>query len=412
MPNRDRLRAQKEQLNVPRDAARRSTNSPKVRSRTAAALFFATISAIALAGLNPSHAAPQRYSVATVCKADDVVELLKLNAGGPNVKTFLLGRLKACSIRLRERERAVSPQKLRECDSTSAANRAADPITLYDRLTECIGYLNPTPTPTPQVYFTAERPTVFTFALVDSTNAISARLSIEMAYQMQTRDSSRRAFANITVIAEPTWKLADYASQCANDPGVAGAVIVLTPATQGATDNYLVFTRSWTTLDTGALVAVCQHGKNARSRIVWASSIDTGGGGRDSETLLPVAALAAAISALTNRQSTTTSTMTTSSFASPRPPPPPGVPFPITQTATTSRTTNPTSDTVLFGTTLLTQLASSTVGSTPSVDAQTAAAARDALGKIVDELSAKRQSCPPQPAIESTTASWKAICRW
>jgi hypothetical protein len=228
---------------------------------------------------------------------------------------------------------------------------------------------------------------------------INARLSVELAAQLMQAQIKP---SNVQIVPAPGWTLDAFLTQCAKDPSVRGAVIILPPAVQSGTDNYLFFQAAWTYLEFGALVTTCFEQSDPKTTsserrgaaVAWfPAHINGGRGTRHGVSLLPLAAAATAISAIGGRRSATRTQETDSAYATPSPAASPGARFPTIAKDTTVTQINGNDDATLVATTILSQLSTAnlTIGQTASPDAQTAKAARIAIRHLMEDLLA---SCP------------------
>lgn len=144
---------------------------------------------------------------------------------------------------------------------------------------------------------------------------------------------------NAVLIPEPTWQLADFASQCAASPSVEGAIVAnITAAGSGSSDEF-VSRRNWSALEATASYVQCAHaGPRGTAAFTWISGIEQQNSHHSVFTpLMPLAmlfTLGAMYEEFAPARSTTTAT--THVLPTPGTPPPGGR---NTQIVTTNQTT-------------------------------------------------------------------------
>jgi hypothetical protein len=265
----------------------------------------------------------------------------------------------------------------------------------------------PSPTPTPLILQYLGK-TLFVVAL-SSDAPTAAKISNEVALQVNgggRRERLGAVFQHSSVFPEPTWQLADFLTQCSRDPiHTAGALIIMPPVVQSATNNFLIGSSSWTSLDFFALLADCAE--NGQARVVWKSDLEYSG--RSTVASVSLLSLLVGYNALANRSGSSSTTTTTtfptapatptpSPFPVPAPTAPP--PFVSSQTQSTTSNTNGNSNIGLVGTALASALGNtSSAGVTSGPDYQILLATQRATKGLVSQLRALQAGCKTTPRV-------------
>ena len=265
----------------------------------------------------------------------------------------------------------------------------------------------PSPTPTPLILQYLGK-TLFVMAL-SSDAPTAAKISNEVALQVNGGGGRARldpVFQHSSVFPEPTWQLADYLTQCSRDPKhTAGALIIMPPVVQSATNNFLIGSSSWTSLDFFALLADCAE--NGQARVVWKSALEYSG--RANVASVSLLSLLVGYNALANHSGSNSTTTTTtfptapatptpSPFPVPAPTAPP--PFVSSQTQSTTSNTNGNSNVGLVGTALASALGNTaSAGVTSGPDYQILLATQRATKGLVSQLRALQAACNATPRV-------------
>jgi hypothetical protein len=297
----------------------------------------------------------------------------------------------------------------------------------------------PSAAPTPIAFFKMPKSgAVFALSL-SSDAATNVRISIE------TASALRDALHNTWVIPVPTWSLADYYTQCARDSNTLGAVVTMPVATRNASEGYVLLNRAWTQVDLVMVAFDCQnspdrmpspaptptatvtpaatptrhgsHGSRStqyerlprfampfpmasatsspaptpspipRNAVPgYVTKVQSGIGSRNVANLVPLTALFTALQA--TRPQVTETKIAATAYGAPSPAPSPGAPYPTTSSDQTVTVKNQTTDFTVLGASLFGQLTTGSVniGSSLSVDAQTAKAVQRAAVSLAKEL--------------------------
>jgi hypothetical protein len=265
----------------------------------------------------------------------------------------------------------------------------------------------PSPTPTPLILQYLGK-TLFVVAL-SSDAPTAAKISNEVALQVNGGGGRVRlgpVFQRSTVFPEPTWQLADYLTQCSRDSQhTAGALIIMPPVVQSATNNFLIGSSSWTSLDFFALLADCAE--SGQARVIWKSDLEYSG--RANVASVSLLSLLVGYNALANHSGSSSTTTTTtfptapatptpSPFPIPAPTAPP--PFVSSQTEATTSNTNGNSNVGLVGTALASALGNTaSAGVTSGPDYQLLQATQRAAKGLVTQLRTLQAACKVTPRV-------------
>jgi hypothetical protein len=181
-----------------------------------------------------------------------------------------------------------------------------------------------------------------------------------------------------SVVAAPSWKLADYQQQCFNDPSTAGAIVALQPGSQSNAINAIVYGQSFTNVNMQLMVLDCAPTNtsyvNSAAYVVWLSHVRYGYGPRrymNLSTLLGALAVALAF------QSTTVKTYNIRR--------PESIKHGETyERSYTVQSAGSSESTAAVG--IASAFSSANIGQSTSVDGQTASAIESVLPMLVNDL--------------------------
>ncbi len=256
----------------------------------------------------------------------------------------------------------------------------------------------PTPSPTPLILNYAQR-TIFVVALATDAPT-AAKISNEVALQMNgfgAKDRGPHPFTN-PFFPEPGWQLADYLTQCSRDRSTAGALIIMPPVVRSATNNFLIGSAAFTSVDFFAVLADCdEHGQ---ANVLWKSDREYSGKGN--ATSVSLLSLLVGYNAIANH-SGSSQTQTTVTYptapptATPSPLPAVSTPPPSyvsSQVNSTTSNTNGNSNLGLVGAALATALGNTaSAGVTSAGDHQLLIATQRATRSLAKQLVDLRSSC-------------------
>ena len=192
-----------------------------------------------------------------------------------------------------------------------------------------LGGGNPAPAPTPVAWpvfdfaipgSTGSTPALVTMAVGNdvATNATAAAL---LAAELQRkfapdpaqdgfllfRDHNAHSLVSKSVVIPTTFSFADLEKQCENHT-IEGAYVVLPGALYNASENYFLFTHTWTRASLATIAIACPEvwTVTTPAHVVWASTVKDGQSNHTDVSVLPFVFLASLYSVLVPSKTLTT----------------------------------------------------------------------------------------------------------